>query len=74
MEIIFNKISKPNAIFSVWEISFNGQITKFKIYGEKYMGNKNIYSVFNTQTKNHKIIGSLESAKARVTNFLIRGN
>jgi len=74
MEITFNKISKPNEIFSRWEVLLNGQVTKFKIYGEQYFGRKNIYSIFNVETKDVKVIGSLQSARSKIIIYLKKGN
>ena len=74
MQITFNKITNPNQIFSIWEVLSNGQETKYRVVGEQHPRFKNIYSIWNTETNNCKTIGSLESAKAWIANYLTKGN
>ena len=69
MNIIFNKTSKPNALFSVWTVTANDTLTEYEIIGEK-RGNMNLYSILNTKKEKVVLIGSLEKAKQILRNKL----
>lgn len=71
MNIIFNKTSKPNAIFSVWTVTANNTLTEYEIIGEK-RGNINLYSILNTKKEKVVLIGSLEKAKQILRNKLTK--
>ena len=71
MNIIFNKTSKPNAIFSVWTVTANDTLTEYEIIGEK-RGNINLYSILNTKKEKVVLIGSLEKAKQILRNKLTK--
>jgi len=66
MNVTFNKTSKPNKIFSVWNVLINGLESQYKIIGEQHPRFKNIYSIWNGETKQEKVIGSLENAKTYI--------
>lgn len=70
MDIIFNKTSKPNAIFSVWTVTANGELMDYKIIGEK-RGNMNLYSIYDIKKDKATLVGSLEKAKQTLRNKLI---
>lgn len=71
MNIIFNKTSKPNALFSVWTVTANDTLTEYEIIGEK-RGNMNLYSILNTKKEKVVLIGSLEKAKQILRNKLTK--
>ena len=66
MNIIFNKTSKSNKILSTWDVLLNGLQSQYNIIGEQHPRFKNIYSIWNNETKQKKIIGSLENAKSYI--------
>jgi hypothetical protein len=72
MNIIFNKTSKPNAIFSVWVVLIGDLVTEYKIIGAKH-GNMNVYSIYNNKKEKSTLIGSLEKAKQILRTKLIKG-
>ena len=73
MNIIFNKISNPNKILSVWDVSVDGDLSIYQIVGEQHPRFKNVYSIYNKQLKKMTMIGSLEKAKQVLRNKIIKG-
>jgi hypothetical protein len=72
MNIVFNKISSPNKIFSVWDVLVNGDLSVYQIVGEQHPRFKNVYSIYNKQLKKMTMIGSLERAKQVLRNKLTK--
>jgi protein gp37 len=72
MDIVFNKISNPNKILSVWDVLVNGDLSVYQIVGEQHPRFKNVYSIYNKQLKKMTMIGSLERAKQFVRNEIIK--
>jgi protein gp37 len=72
MDIVFNKISSPNKILSVWDVLVNGDLSVYQIVGEQHPRFKNVYSIYNKQQKKMTMIGSLEKAKQVVRNQIIK--
>ena len=72
MDIVFNKISSPNKILSVWDVLVNGNLSVYQIVGEQHPRFKNVYSIYNKQLKKMTMIGSLEKAKQVVRNQIIK--
>ena len=72
MDIVFNKISSPNKILSVWDVLVNGNLSVYQIVGEQHPRFKNVYSIYNKQLKKMTMIGNLEKAKQVVRNQIIK--
>lgn len=74
IQVTFKKISKPNKIFSVWQVFINNQLTKYEILGEQHPQLKNVYTVLDTVNNSRKFVGSLATSKSWILNFIIKGN
>ena len=73
MYIVFNKVSSPNKILSVWNIHIDNELSIYQIVGEQHPRFKNVYSIYNKELKKMTMIGSLEKAKMVIKNKLMKG-
>ena len=70
ISVTFNKITKPNAIYSIWEVLWHNEVSKYRLVGVQHSKLKNIYSICNTETNQEQIVGNLESAKAYISHYM----